>query len=210
VARSTPTTAAAAIPSCAGHSKHRDADGGLVPCRQYRMRGQNKCKMHGGATRQAKAAAAERIAAEKAAAMVVTYGIKVETTPTEAILEEVKWSAGHVAWLRDRVQELEQDALKWGTTKEKTGGDDWGSTSEAKPHIFVVLYQQERDRLIKVCAAAISAGLEERRVRLAEQQGALVADVIKAILADLGLTAEQQAKVPEVVPRHLRLLAGGG
>ena len=56
---------------------------------------------------------------------------------------------------------------------------------------------------------AIKAGVEERRVRLAESQGELVAGVIRAILSDLGLTVEQQALVGEVVPRHLRLLAGG-
>jgi hypothetical protein len=34
-----------------------------------------------------------------------------------------------------------------------------------------------------------------------------VAGVIRAILGDLGLTAEQQAMVSEVVPRRLRELA---
>jgi hypothetical protein len=58
-----------------------------------------------------------------------------------------------------------------------------------------------------VCEAAIRAGIEERRVRLAEQQGALVADVIRKILGDLELTPEQAAKAGEVVPIRLRSLA---
>jgi hypothetical protein len=60
---------------------------------------------------------------------------------------------------------------------------------------------------VKVCSEAIRAGIEERRIRLAEQEGALVAQAIRAILADLNLTAEQQERVPEIVPRHLRALS---
>jgi len=60
---------------------------------------------------------------------------------------------------------------------------------------------------VAVTKAAIAAGIEERKVRIAEQQGALLADVIRRILGDLDLNAEQQARVPEVVPRHLRAVA---
>jgi hypothetical protein len=97
----------------------------------------------------------------------------------------------------------------WGVTKKKTGGEDFGTTEEAVPNIWLKLYQAERAHLVSVCAQAIKAGIEERRIRLAESQGELVAHAIRAILADLGLSAEQQALVPEVVPRHLRLIASG-
>jgi hypothetical protein len=157
------------------------------------------------------------IAESRARDLVETYGRKVETTATEALLDEVQWTAGHVAWLRDRVREIEnletdpgsgEHPLVWGKTRRKTGGEDWGETEEAAPSIWLKLYQQERTHLVKVCSEAIRAGIEERRVRLAEQQGALVAQVIRAILTDLDLSAEQQARIPEIVPRHLRALAG--
>ena len=123
----------------------------------------------------------------------------------------------------------------WGTTKTETelggksrltfggyGADDEDETGlvdvgsvpvskdvqAAAPSIWLDLYDRERCHLVAVCTAAIKAGVEERRVRLAEAQGGLVAGAIRAILADLGLTAEQ-ARVSEVLPRHLRLLAGG-
>lgn len=50
----------------------------------------------------------------------------------------------------------------------------------------------------------LDAGVEERRVALMEEQGAQIAAVIRAILDDLDLTPEQQARVPVVVPRRLR------
>lgn len=198
---------------CQRRSKNRD--GGQ--CGGYAMRGQEVCRFHGGASPQAKAKAQERIAEQKARTLVETYGRKINTTATEALLDEVQWTAGHVAWLRERVQEIESTAaavgadsdhpLVWGKTKEKSGGEDWGKTEEAAPNIWLRLYQTERAHLVKVCSEAIRAGIEERRIRLAESQGELVAQAIRAILNDLNLNPEQQARVPEVVPRHLRALA---
>lgn len=199
---------------CTAHysSKNREGKGGLR-CTSWALKGQSVCGFHGGQNPKAKAAAARRIAEEKAKVIVQTYGVKVTTTATEALLDEVQWTAGHVAWLRERVQEIEaaagngDNALVWGITRRKSGGEDWGETEEATPNIFLKLYQQERSHLVKVCSEAIKAGVEERRVRLAEQQGALVAQVIQAILGDLHLTPEQQARVPEIVPLRLRAIA---
>lgn len=188
-----------------------------LQCPHLAMKGQNICHMHGGRAPQNKAKAEGRMVEDRARALVATYGRKIDTTATEALLDEVQWTAGHVAWLRERVQEIESEAmvegtdsehpLVWGVTKKKTGGDDFGTTSEAAPNVWLKLYQQEREHLVKVCSAAIKAGIEERKIQLAEQQGALVAQAIRAILGDLQLTVEQQALVPTVVPRHLRALA---
>jgi hypothetical protein len=100
----------------------------------------------------------------------------------------------------------------WGRTKTRQGVGAEGPidvTDEAAAvNIWLQLYQAERKHLVQVCTAALNAGVEERRVRLAEQQGATLAGVIRAVLADLQLTAEQQSRVAEVVPRHLRAVAG--
>lgn len=202
-------------PRCWGKSKSRGGD----QCPNPSMKEQHVCRYHGGLAPQNLKAAEERIMEAKARKLVTTYGLKIETTATQALLDEVQWTAGHVAWLRERVQEIESNALAesgdqkhplvWGVTREKTGGEDRGITEEAAPNIWLKLYQMERAHLVKVCSEAIRAGIEERRVRLAEAQGALVAQAIRAILGELQLTPEQQARVPEVVPRHLRALASG-
>jgi hypothetical protein len=80
-------------------------------------------------------------------------------------------------------------------------------TMAAKPSVWLGLYQRERKHLVDVSKAAISAGIEERRVRLAESHGQLLAQVVRGVLADLNLTLEQQSLVPSVVPRHLRAVA---
>jgi hypothetical protein len=96
--------------------------------------------------------------------------------------------------------------LVWGRTKRKEGGEDWGETHEAGANAWLKLYQQERAHLVKVCSEAIRAGIEERRVKLAEAQGEQVAQAIRGILDDLRLTPEQISRVPDIVPKHLRAL----
>jgi len=181
------------------------------PCTRPVVRGAKRCRFHGGAAPQVKQAAKRRLEAPAAEQAVKTYGLPVDVSPTEALLDEVKWTAGHVAWLRQQVQALEAEALTWAKTEEvdKSATEFVGVdvTHKAAPNIWLDLYARERTHLLKVCATAISAGIEERRVRLAEQQGALLASVIRAVLDDLGLTPEQAARVGEVVPRHLRAVA---
>lgn len=192
---------------CTGHRK---ADG--APCGQPRMAGQLVCRKHGGKAPQALAAAVRRVQEAEAKAAVVTLGLPVDISPSDALLDEVRWTSGHVQWLRGKVQELNEQALVWGETKVVSKeGEAFGTdtTHQAAASIWYDLYERERKHRVAVCAAALRAGVEERRVKLAEAQGEQVAGVIRAILADLGLSAEQQAAAPEVASRHLRLLAGG-
>jgi hypothetical protein len=182
------------------------------PCAQPLPPGAVACRWHGGASPAAKAAAARRVAMAEAQQMLQTYGRPADVDPTDALLEEVRWTAGHVGWLRDRVRELEPDALVWGMTEQvdqhATEFPGINTRRAAVPNVWLELYRAERKHLVDVCRVAIAAGIEERRVRLAERQGALIVQAIQGILGELGLTAEQQSRVPEVVPRHLRLVAG--
>ncbi|MFI7125976.1 hypothetical protein ACIBQ1_09800 [Nonomuraea sp. NPDC050153] len=125
-----------------------------------------------------------------------------------ALLEEVHRTAGHVAWLQQKVSETEADDLVWGLVEEvDKGATEFAgidTTKAARPSVWLELYRAERKHLTDVCKAALAAGIAERQVRLAEQQGALIVGVIQRILDDLALTAEQRSLVPSVVPRHLR------
>lgn len=203
-------------PACAGHVKatnsERAAERGVKPgdpCRKDPIKGSTTCKVHGSGATQVRAKAKQRVAEQQARHDVELFAGRRDIHPADALLELVQWTAGEADYWRARVRQIETDDLTWGVTKVKDGGDDRGTTSEAKPHIAYVMLREASDRLEKYATAALKAGVEERRVRLAEQQGALVADVIRAILTDLNLSMTQQAKVGEIVPRHLRALTGG-
>jgi hypothetical protein len=183
------------------------------PCRRWPVKGAKVCATHGGRAPQVLAAAERRRIEQAAELAVATYGLPREVAPDVALLEEVHRTAGHVAWLGKVVAGLDQDDLVWGLAEEaeKGSGEFPGTdrTSKAAPNVWLDLYQRERKHLADVCKAALAAGIAERQVRLAEQQGALLAGVIGRVLDALGLTSEQQRLVAVVVPRELRAVAGG-
>lgn len=199
---------------CHAHSKVRDTNGQATgktkPCGLAPVTGLTVCQVHGGRAPQAQPKIAAAKAAARAEREVARLGMKITTHPAEALIDLVHWTAGEVAYWRGIVVELEQqgghEALTWGTTRVKEGGDDAGTTEEAKPHIAYQMLTHASDRLATYATAALRAGVDERRVRLAEAQGALVADVIRGVLTALNLTPEQWELVPTVVPAQLRLL----
>lgn len=60
----------------------------------------------------------------------------------------------------------------------------------------------------RVCKLALDAGVEERQVRLAEQQAQSIVTAVQAALDALELTPEQAAKAPDVIASLLRAVAG--
>ena len=192
-------------------AKKRDGD----PCGKPPPNGATRCGNHGGKSPQAVRAAEKREAVRELEKAVAVLGIQEkypDVDPGAALLEEIRVTHAHVQWLRGKVAELEPEALTWGQAQHEEGVGPEGPidkmTSKAQPSIWYELYCRERDHLVKVSAAALKAGIEERRVRLAEQQGELVATVLRRILNGLNLTPEQWALTQTVVPTELRAIEG--
>ena len=182
------------------------------------MKGQRRCARHGGKSPQAKKAAERRLAEQEATKnmekAVRTLGITdkyQDIDPGKALLEEISVTYAHVQWLREKVAEIEGNQLVWGRTQHEDGIGPEGpidkTTMKAEPSVWYQLYLKEREHLVKVTTAALKAGIEERKVRLAESQGELVARVIRGILEALNLTADQWQLVQTVVPQQLRAIS---
>lgn len=178
------------------------------------MRGQKRCARHGGKSPQAKAAAERRLAHAEAERelenAVTTLGLPQDIDPGKALLDEIARTYGIVQWLQAKVRELEPDELIWGKVSHRSGVGPEGPVDitehRADFHAYYQLYLTERKHLVAVSAAALKAGIEERRVRLAESQGDLVAQAIRSILDALNLTPAQLELVPLIVPQTLRSL----
>lgn len=152
--------------------------------------GYGPCRKHGGATPNHRKAASRAQVAE----VVESLSIPVDTTPEDALLSEVRHVAGDVAFLRQQVVELGGNL----TQQVKTQG---GGGYEA-PDVWVDMYWQAHDRLVKVTTAAIKAGVEERKVRVAEREMDAVAQAIDATLRELGVDVTPE--VGATLGRHLR------
>lgn len=185
---------------------------GAGPCNNYRVKGTSVCRKHGGAAPQVKRAAQVKLAREQVQKAVITYGLAVDVSPTQALLDEVRWTAGHVAWLRVQVQALEQSAIGWNLAQreDKNAVEFTGSdfTYAAVPHVLIDLYQRERKHLVDVCKAAISAGIEERHLQMAERQGEVLAVGLHKVFDALSLTIDQRSMLPDLVPKMLTEIRG--
>jgi hypothetical protein len=138
----------------------------------------------------------------------------------QALREELSRTLGHIEWLKFVVNDLEAEDVFWGRTAEETGRESGssggGDTSrdhatirrESRLNVAVQYLLEERKHLKSLAVEMVKLGLQEREVRIEEQQGHLWASIMRAVLGDeaLGLSPAQLEKAPDVVSRHLRLL----
>lgn len=166
-------------PLCAARKRNGET------CRAFAGQGTEhfgigRCKFHGGATPTHRQGAAVTEAKQR----MVALGQALDIAPHEALLSALHLTAGHVAYLNLEVSQLPDLA-----------------TQEAR--VLVELHGAERDRMARIAKACIDAGVEARRVQLAEQFGGQLADFLKGLLNDLVLTEDQERAAPELVRRHL-------
>ncbi len=158
--------------------------------------GYGNCKNHGGCTPNG----IKHAEAEAAKDAVSTYGLPREIDPHSALIEELHRTAGHVAWLSDLIQRFEtDDQLKQSAFSE------YGSID--RPAVWLDLYERERKHFKDVAKTCIAVGIEERRIQIAEQQGELMAQVIRGMLSDLDIPITPE--VQGVIRRNLTVLQGG-
>lgn len=163
--------------------------------------GVGRCKLHGGST-SSHVVAAER-AATKAA--VARLGLPREVDPHTALLEEVHRCAGAVEWLGLIVGAIEEGDLVWGDAKKITQGDGTAVTSVAGVNTWIRLWQDERDRLVRVSKVAIDAGVDVRRVELEQARVSMQAAGVRAGMDALGLEPGQREVFVRAMVAQLRI-----
>lgn len=154
--------------------------------------GIGKCKIHGGTSpTHIKSAATEEHRR--------LFGTPREINPIDALLECIRIRAGEVQWLGDRMAELDKK--------------DWVEDTAFGKQFH--LYARERKAAIgdlaKYSQMAISLGIAERAVKLAETYAELLAQYTQNLLNDLWpfLNEEGRAMAPTIVRQHLIALDQG-
>ena len=165
--------------------------------------GVGACRKHGGSTRNH----ARFAEVETARRQVELWGGRQDVHPAQALLDLVQWKASEVAYWRFRVAELAEEDLTWGVSKTKTGGDDHGTTEEAKPHIALAMLRQAERDLADYAAASLKAGVDAAMVEVTRAQAETVVALLQAVLGQIGLTPEQEQRAPEVIVGEMRRLA---
>jgi hypothetical protein len=173
--------------TCGAFVKKRNGPCGLPRGWGTAHPGSGHCKWHFGNT-----SSGVKTAAKEAGLRILKYTNPIEIDPTTALLQELHRTAGMVQYLDSKIQRWKLD-----TDEEIPDGQQQ----------WLRVHREERRHMVNVAKLSLDAGIAEREVQLAEQQGMLLASAIEQILDRLNLTPAQTNLIPEVVPAVLRAVS---
>lgn len=148
--------------------------------------GTGKCKLHGGSViNHVKAAAKDEYRK--------LLGNPIEVNPLDAIQRCIHIRAGEVQWLTDRMAEL--DKKHW--IEDTMVGKQF--------HLFARERQHAMNDLVRFSQIAVSLGLTERAVKLAETYGEMIANYTKGIIDALWEHLDEEGRKiwPQIVRAEL-------
>ena len=144
------------------------------------------CKFHGGNMQVHMKKEIKRQA--------VIMGAPKEINPLDAIIWCIQITAGEIEWMNGQIAKLQEEQWIEFTIQGK------------QLNVWQRARSDAQDRLVRYSKDAITLGLAERAIRLAEQFGVTIAKLLEGIAADLDLTVPQQRIWPSIVRKHLIML----
>lgn len=177
-------------------------------CKKPAMAGLQVCRNHGGSFPNA-LAKSNAVKIEKAMNGKLArhgYGQRqidenhVGANPVTGYLWELRRTAANIITAEEFLAQLDPLEITWGRTKDETkdsaisysqsgdpiDGSYTMTVDEAKVHVWVTIYLAERKAYREMLKIGISAGLEERRIRLQETLVLQLNGAIANIAANLG------------------------
>lgn len=186
---------------------------------------------HGGRLPAVQKAAQERIVEYRANRALQSMATPIlNADPEQTLLDLVAEAAGNVAFLGNAVMELaertedpdDRRATTWRTAaKYPRGAHLFGPKidvdKDGVEHVvgeeeraMVKLYGQWADRLAKYAKMALDAGIERRRVEMAERHGEQIVVVVNNVLVQMGIEGDRLAEARSMVADEFRRLASQG
>jgi len=142
-------------------------------CQRYRLAGTTRCRLHGGASPQARGAAQRRLALQRATRAVAGQMVMPVDDPIRALRQLAGEALALKSYFRARVDALEELRYQAGA----------GEQTRAE----LLLYERALDRAAKFCEALSRLGLEERSVAVTEKQVEILTTVVERALEAAGL-----------------------
>jgi hypothetical protein len=138
------------------------------------------CHLHGGMLPGPRKAAARR----ELAAVAHSLGVAIDVEPHDLLLTVVRQAAGALQWATDRL-----------------GSDPSDET--------IRVHGEAMDRAARISKTALDAGIAERRLRVAQRTGALIAAAFERSLQDAGIDPDDRMRLVARFEGHLLALEQG-
>lgn len=205
-----------------GHASckaHKTGTNKTEPCLKPPLRGGFVCRSHGGAIKATQIAAQERLALLSAQGEIATLMRECdipEQHPIDGLLEVVRVSGSMMRLLTIKVGELAEDPVVRDVlvtkgedleVKRVTDGEAfWGlnSKEEMTPSIYVQLLHTWTERYERACKTALEAGIEERRIQLAEDTSETFFKALGKALLVAGLDPAARSALNMALAAELR------
>ncbi len=190
------------------------------------------CYRHGGTLPNVITRAQQEAAEFHAMRELARFGQTPAADPEQALLDLVSQSAALVRWYGDRVAFLvdqkpdstdlnnrgSRDSFRRNTQGYDEGAGLFGPVidvdKDGAEHVvgeeergMVKAWNAERDRLAKYTSAALKAGIEKRRIEMAESQGQQIVVVVNRVLISLGLDEALVAQARTLMAAEFRQIA---
>lgn len=149
-------------------------------CQNPAVAGTTVCRSHGGAAPQVKRAAMRRLAVAQADKVLRELEYEPVSDPVTELADVAGQAKALMGWAAARVAEL-QNELSYRTEDEVE-----------QLRAVVGVYERAQDRTAKMLESLAKLGLEERRVRLEEDQAELVVSAMRLAVDRAGLAPAER------------------
>lgn len=199
---------------------HLTGSGKTQPCKRPPIAGGFVCRTHGGALEKTQIAAAKRLALMSAQGEIADLMRECDIPdqhPIDGLLEVVRVSGSMMRLLTIKVGELAENPEIVEVLVESKDGElstkrvakedaFWGlnSKGEMTPSIYVELLRVWTERYERACKTALEAGIEERRIRLAESTTETLFAALSKALAAVGITPDLRDQLHQALAAELR------
>lgn len=204
--------------SCKAHKANTDPP---EPCSKPPKGMTGLCRSHGANLPTIAAAGERKLALMSAQGEIATLMRECdipEQHPIDGLLEVVRVAGSMMRLLTIKVGELSEDT-EIREMVETVGKDIfktrlvvdndafWSLDKDGQmvPHVYVQLLKIWTERYERACATALSAGIEERRIRLAEDTADTFFSALSKAIAQAGLTPEMRDALNTAMAQELRV-----
>lgn len=146
-------------------------------------------------------------------------GLNIDVNPMDALLMCVRISAAEVAYFSEKISLLKDDEVMHQEVFQQTTVSQNGDSKPSKRvtktergkvlNMWIKARKDSLNDLARFSKMALDAGVDERMVRLHEDMGDKLANMIRGVLEELQLSVEQNEAAPQIVRKHLKLISEG-